>query len=99
MMKPITTLMILGILDVAAVQVTAADAFLVKDGQPRAEIVIAENPPRTTRLAAQELQTYVEKISGARAVIVPGGTHMAFAEKPGEVNAAIDEFLQGLQSG
>jgi pimeloyl-ACP methyl ester carboxylesterase len=41
----------------------------------------------------------VEKISGARAVVVPGGTHMAFAEKPEEVNAAIGEFLQGLQSG
>ena len=41
----------------------------------------------------------VEKIPGARAVIIQGGTHMVFAEKPGEVNAAIDEFLQGLQSG
>jgi len=40
----------------------------------------------------------VEKIPGARAVIIQGGTHMVFAEKPGEVNAAIDEFLQGLQS-
>ena len=40
----------------------------------------------------------VEKISGARAVIIQGGTHMVFAEKPGEVNAAIDEFLHGLQS-
>ncbi|HEV7403503.1 MAG TPA: DUF4838 domain-containing protein [Chthoniobacteraceae bacterium] len=44
----------------------AAEAFLVENGQPRAEIVIAEQPPRTVRLAAQELQTYVEKISGAR---------------------------------
>jgi hypothetical protein len=44
----------------------AADAFLVKDGQPRAEIIIAENPQRTVRLAAQDLQNYVEKISGAR---------------------------------
>ena len=40
----------------------------------------------------------VEKIPGARAVIIQGGTHMVFAEKPGEVNAAIDEFLQDLQS-
>ena len=39
----------------------------------------------------------VEKIPDAREVIVQGGTHMVFAEKPGEVNAAIEEFLQGLQ--
>src|SRR5712672_663653 len=44
----------------------AADAFLVKDGQPQAEIVIAENPQRAVRFAAQDLRTYVEKISGAR---------------------------------
>ncbi len=43
-----------------------ADAYLVEQGRPRAEIVIAENPPRTTRLAAKELQHYLQKISGAR---------------------------------
>lgn len=48
------------------VQAKASDALIVKDGQPRAEIVIAEESPRTTRLAAAELQTYVEKISGAK---------------------------------
>ena len=41
------------------------DAFLVRDGQANAEIVIAENPPRTTLLAAQELQRCIRKISGA----------------------------------
>ncbi|HQZ63934.1 MAG TPA: DUF4838 domain-containing protein [Planctomycetaceae bacterium] len=44
----------------------AADLFLVQDGQPRAEIVIAETPQRSVRLAAQELQDSVEKISGAK---------------------------------
>lgn len=47
-----------------------ADAWLVRDGRPQAEIVIAEEPARATRLAAQELQTYLEKISGARLEIV-----------------------------
>ena len=61
---------LLTVLCVSAVQALAADAFLVKDGQPRAEIVIANDPPRTTRLAAQELQMYVEKISGAKLPIV-----------------------------
>ncbi|WP_166830946.1 DUF4838 domain-containing protein [Thalassoroseus pseudoceratinae] len=44
----------------------ASDSLLVENGQPRAQIVIAENPTRTQRLAAVELQRYLEKISGAR---------------------------------
>jgi predicted negative regulator of RcsB-dependent stress response len=44
----------------------AAETFLVKDGKPNAEIVIADNPPRSTRLAAHELKTSIEKISGAK---------------------------------
>ena len=44
-------------------------------------------------------QFLVDKLPDARALIVPGGTHMVFAEKPEAVNAAIGEFLQGLQSG
>lgn len=47
-----------------------AESFIVQDGQPRAEIVIAENAVRTVRLAAQELQDYIEKISGAHLPIV-----------------------------
>jgi pimeloyl-ACP methyl ester carboxylesterase len=38
----------------------------------------------------------VEKLPEARDVVIRGGTHMVFAEKPEEVNGAIDEFLQGL---
>jgi hypothetical protein len=54
----------------------AADLSLVENGESRAEIVIAEQPPRTISMAARELQTYVEKISGARLNIVtkPSGT-------------------------
>jgi hypothetical protein len=44
----------------------AADTFLIESGQPRAEIVIAEKPARMTKLAAKELQTYLEKISGTK---------------------------------
>jgi len=39
---------------------------LVKDGKAVARIVIAGNPPRYTQIAALELQTYIEKITGAR---------------------------------
>ena len=48
----------------------SAQPFLVENGQPRAEIVIAETPQRSSRLAADELQTTVEKMSGARLPIV-----------------------------
>ena len=55
----------------------AADSFIIENGQPRAEIIIAEKPERTVRLAAQELQDYLEKISGARLPIVTKPTGKA----------------------
>ncbi|MCA9116469.1 MAG: DUF4838 domain-containing protein, partial [Planctomycetaceae bacterium] len=58
-----TFLLLLGAL---AVPGFTAEQFLVKDGQPQAEIIISTTPARSTRLAAHELQTYIEKISGAR---------------------------------
>jgi len=58
------------VLSVCVSYVHAADAFLVEDGQPRAEIVISDKPQRSTRLAAQELQDGIQKISGARLPIV-----------------------------
>ena len=39
---------------------------LVKEGVPRSVIVIRDNPSLTVKLAANELASYVEKISGAR---------------------------------
>ncbi|MDC0251957.1 hypothetical protein OAK74_01625, partial [bacterium] len=53
-----------------------AEPFLVENGQARAEIVISENPQRSTRLAAHDLQLYLNKISGTRLPIVfsPSGT-------------------------
>ncbi len=44
--------------------------WLVEAGAPRAEIVVAATPARMTTLAAQDLQTYIEKISGAILPIV-----------------------------
>jgi len=37
-----------------------------------------------------------DKVPGTRAVIIPGGTHMAYAEKPNEANTAIEDFIKGL---
>ncbi|MBI1311230.1 tetratricopeptide repeat protein [bacterium] len=69
-MKSLTALIVC----VLAIPTLAAEPFLVRDGQPKAEIVIAEPSPRTTKLAAQELQHYVEKISGAKLPIVNSPT-------------------------
>jgi hypothetical protein len=47
-----------------------AQPFLVENGQPRAEIVIAEKPTRMQRVAAHEFRQQIEKISGAKLPIV-----------------------------
>lgn len=41
-------------------------------------------------------QYLADKINGARLVIIEGSTHLAFMEKPEEVNQAIEEFLRSL---
>ena len=47
-----------------------AQPSLVENGQPRGEIVIAEKPTRTQRIAAHEFRQQIEKISGAKLPIV-----------------------------
>ena len=41
-----------------------AEPCIAREGRPQAEIIISPTPARMTRLAARELQAYVEKISG-----------------------------------
>ncbi len=48
----------------------ADEAFIVKNGKTNAEIVIAKDSPRSTHLAAKDLQHYIEKISSAKLKIV-----------------------------
>ena len=48
----------------------AAQPLIVQGGRPYAEIVIAKDPPRLVRLAADELRDYVRKLSGAELPIV-----------------------------
>lgn len=50
---------------------TQAEQFIVKDGQPMAEIVVPERPSSMVRYAALELQAYIEKMSGAKLPIFP----------------------------
>jgi len=46
-------------------------------------------PPKYTEYLAKG-------IAGARAAIIDGGTHMVAAEKPDELNKAIEDFLESL---
>jgi tetratricopeptide (TPR) repeat protein len=85
-----------------SVESRAADSFVVKDGQPRSEIVIAREPPRTTRLAARELQAYVEKISGAKLPIrtepsgeVPVRIYVGRSSHTDELNVTDDDLRYG----
>lgn len=48
----------------------AAQAFIVNDGKPEAEIVIATKSARMTKLAAKDLQAYLKKITGAELAVV-----------------------------
>ena len=43
--------------------------LIVLDGRPKATIVTAENPSKAELMAAQELQGYIQKISGAQLTI------------------------------
>lgn len=49
----------------ALASIAPAKEYIVRDGRPNAEIIIAESPPRMTRLAAAQLREYIRKISGA----------------------------------
>ena len=62
-------LMIMGSVACLSAGSLFGEAYLVKDGKPCADIVIADKPPRMVKLASAELQTYLEKISGAKLAI------------------------------
>ena len=78
-----------------------AETYLVENGQPRAEIVVAEKPQRTVRMAAQELQNYVEKISGAHLPIVtkPTGQVVRLFVGRSEHTDALKIAADGLKDG
>jgi len=80
--------------------VAHAQSFLVENGQPRAEIVIAQECPRSTRLAAADLQAYVEKISGARLPIVHGpGEGISIYVGESEPARELGITAEGLEHG
>lgn len=75
--------------------------LIVENGRPRAEIVIAENANRATRLAAQELQDGLKRISGAHVPIVTtptGGATRVFVGRSSYTDALqlrVDDLVDG----
>lgn len=57
-------------LQLCFLQTVSTASFIVQNGQPQADIVVAPDPPRMTALAARELRDYIAKISGANLAIV-----------------------------
>jgi len=62
-----------GILCVAATSRAAAETLLADQGASPYRIVVATNSLPSERYAAEELQRYLEKITGAKLTIVTGG--------------------------
>ena len=58
---------------VSAVEPGRGSIAIVDEGKPVARIVLAENPPRYTQVAALELQHYVERSTGAVLPITTDG--------------------------
>jgi len=70
-MKTTTSIALVAILSLA---VRAGAVTLVKEGKPKAEIVLAADASPSVRTAASELQRHLEKISGALLPIVNSPT-------------------------
>lgn len=65
MKNPLVVLLLLVLQGIALAAPASDQPHLVKDGAPKSEIIIAETPTRSARLAAEDLRTYIRKISGA----------------------------------
>ncbi len=83
---------------VSSTGLDAAAAFLTENGEPRAEIILSEKPQRSARLAAQELQDQIAKISGARLPILTQPTGKAVKVFVG-ASAQSPVKADGLQHG
>ncbi len=100
-MKRTPALLSTSLLVLASPALFAADLVLVENGQPRAEIVIAEQRPRMTTLAALELRHFIEKMSGARwpIVTVPGAARVKIHVGESEATQRLGVSAEGLRDG
>ena len=97
-MKPTTTLFTTFLLAPFFGHSAVAETYLVENGQPRAEIIISDQPARMQRIAAHEFRQQIEKISGAKLPIVTVPTAKALKIFIGE-SAACPVKAEGLKDG
>lgn len=86
------------LLVLASSVLNAADLVITENGKARAEIIISEKPQRSVRLAAQELQDQIAKISGARLPILTQPTGRAVKVFVGAHNQSPAK-ADGLKAG
>lgn len=89
--------------------VAGAEQFLIKDGQAQAQIVTAERPSPAVKLAAEELQSYLEKIGGVRlkitdspdekALVTVYVGRSAFTDRLGMSNEGLEDGAFRIVSG
>lgn len=86
---------------ISPVRADTPDVPIVKNGQSNAEIVIPETPARISRLAAAELQSYLEKISGAKLPIVtsPDASKVQIYVGPSPLTEKLGVSTEGLRYG
>lgn len=73
-----------------------ADVEIVSEGRPRATIVIAGKPTPTEKLAADELQWHIEKMSGASLPIASEAAEGMAAIYIGRMASAVNVKTDGL---
>jgi pimeloyl-ACP methyl ester carboxylesterase len=74
----------------------ACDKFDIMDGLGDIDIpLLAISGTENVMTPPKYSQYLVDNMQNARAVIIQGGAHLVFAEKPEEVNRAIEGFLKG----
>ena len=83
---------ILGSVALLSSRLIFGEAYLVKNGKPCADIVISDSPARAVKLASAELQTYLEKISGAKLAI----TNAPGSDVPAHIYVGRSEYTDKL---
>ncbi len=75
--RPLSAFCVIAVVSVLGLFMTAAahskELVIVKEGEPRATIVVAADANEKVSLAAQDLQSYVTKISGATLPLLTDG--------------------------
>jgi len=69
-MKRLPLLLTLLLASAGSLCAEPARPYIIENGRPNAQIVIGEKPARTVKMAAEELQSCLEKMTGAKLPIV-----------------------------